>query len=45
MLRSGAEKWECGKYINEAADEILQNIIIPNLVWKVSAMRMLVVIG
>ena len=35
LLRAGAADWECGIFVTEAADGVLQHALLPNLVWKV----------
>eukprot|EP00595_Chromulina_sp_UTEXLB2642_P000461 CAMPEP_0196762678 /NCGR_PEP_ID=MMETSP1095-20130614/2528_1 /TAXON_ID=96789 ORGANISM="Chromulina nebulosa, Strain UTEXLB2642" /NCGR_SAMPLE_ID=MMETSP1095 /ASSEMBLY_ACC=CAM_ASM_000446 /LENGTH=64 /DNA_ID=CAMNT_0042114197 /DNA_START=1709 /DNA_END=1900 /DNA_ORIENTATION=+ len=33
MIRAGSLDWECGQYMSYAAEPIIKNIIIPNLIW------------
>lgn len=35
LLRAGSKDWECGPFMAEAADTIIKQILLPNLVWKV----------
>lgn len=35
-LRAGAADWTVAKHLNVAASAIISNILLPNLVWKVS---------
>ena len=34
LVRYGTEHWECGQYVTAAAERILKDIIVPNLVWR-----------
>lgn len=36
LIREGSNHWECGKFINEAADGLFNTAIMPNLIWRVS---------
>ena len=35
FIRAGADDWQCGAYISEAAEGIVKEIIVPNLIWKI----------
>ena len=35
FIRAGAEDWQCGRFIEEAAEGIVKEIIVPNLIWKI----------
>ena len=35
MLKHGSSMWECSQHINNAAEDVLTYILLPNLIWKV----------
>jgi hypothetical protein len=36
MLRAGGLDWECGKYMSDNCNKLLEKALVPNLVWRVS---------
>ena len=35
LVRSGNDDWQCAQYIGAAAEVILSDAVVPNLVWRV----------
>lgn len=35
FIRAGASDWQCGAFLSEAAEGIVKEMLVPNMIWKI----------